>query len=334
MGFFYVLLASLKSILKSLLPSDNKQWKVFLACLTISTILWGLLKFSEEREDELQVLLKFENFPKNQILIGKLPESMPVKIRAQGFDLISRSFSFNQAQVVIDLSKSIVLEKGDNNQYVWLPKLNSKSIIAAIGANLKSSIYPVDSVNVLFSEIIEKELITSFKYKLLNPVDHYVLNQPLVSPYNVKVRGAKSVLNKMDTIYSELRVFDRLESDLDQDFNLEKPFGVDSLYEDSIRVFVGVETIAKYQFEIPILIKNAPDSLEVKLFPNEVKVSFSCRASKLTQITPNDFSAEVDFSEVKSSFKRLSIDLFKIPLNVSEVSIEPASVEYIIKSKD
>lgn len=327
-------MADIKNIFKGILPKDQKQWKVFLACLTVSTILWGLLKFSEEREDEVQVSLKFVNFPKNEMIISDLPTSMPVKLRAQGFDLISRSIGFNEPQVEIDLSKVMMLSKGDLKQYVWLPKLNAKEISKALGSGFKSSVYPVDTVKVLFSEITTKELNTYFDFDILNAKEHFVYKKPLISPSKIKVSGAKAILNNLDTIKTVKSKIDVLESDLDQDFALIRPFGVDSLYQDSVRVYLGVEVLKEHQFEIPLIVKNAPDSLEFKLFPNEVVVSFTCGSSDLIQISPNEFSVEVDYKDVQSSFERLTVDLVKAPKLVKDIRVEPASVEYLIKSKD
>lgn len=327
-------MANIKDIFKGILPRDKKQWQVFLACVGISTILWGLLKFSEEREDELEVLLNFTNFPKKEMMVDDLPVSMPVKIRAQGFDLISRSIGFNKPTVSIDLSKALIVKRGNVNQYVWLPKMHSKEITQAIGANLKSSIYPVDSVKVLFSEIIEKEVVTGFNYNIKNAKEHFIFKQPLLSPYKVRVRGAKSVLQELDTIKTEFVEIDVLEEDLDLDYRLIKPFGVDSIFKDSVRVFLGVEVLKNYEFEVPISILNAPDSLEFKLFPNEVVVSFTCGSSDMTKVSPHDFGAQVNFEDVKSSFKRLSVELHKFSPFVRDIRVEPASVEYIVKSKD
>jgi hypothetical protein len=327
-------LAGNKNILRRILPQDKKQLKVFLACMAISTILWGLLRFSEEREDELEIALSYKNFPKDKMLISDLPKIMPVKIRAQGFALLSRSFGFNKPTVEIDLSKLKIISRGDINQYVWLPKLNAKEIIRSIGTNIKSSIFPVDTIKANFSDVITKDLITSFNFKVANAREHFVLKKPLLEPYKVKVRGAKSVLNNLDTISTEPIIIKVLETDLDNNYKLTLPFGVDSIFRDSVRVFLGVDALNEYQFEIPISINDAPDSLEFKLFPNEVAVSFVCATSALAEITPKDFLAGVEYNDIKSSFKKLSVTLNKFPFNVKDIKIEPASVECIIKLKD
>lgn len=326
-------MANFKSILKTLLPPNPKQWKVFLACLGISTILWGLLRFSEGREDELQVVLEFKGLPTDKVLVSDIPESMPVKIYAQGFDLITRSLSFNRPKVVINFSDMILVEKGDYMHYVWLPKLNSKAITKAIGADLKSSIYPVDSVKISFSEITEKQIPTSIV--IATEVDDlHLLKTPLVQPSFVNVRGAKSVLNQTDTIFTQDTITEQLQVDLDADFKLQKPKGILSLSSDSVRVFIGVETVTEYQYEIPLKIKNLPDSLEVRLFPNEVKVRFSCGSGYFSTLTPRQFSAEVDYDDIKMGLKNLAVQLAQFPKEIKSPKLEPANVEYILKIKD
>lgn len=333
-GIFFDHLSVVKKILGGILPQDKKQLKVFLACIAVSTILWGLLRFSEEREDELEVVLTFKNFPKDALLISELPKSMPIKIRAQGFALLSRSFGFNKPSVEIDLSKVKIISRGDIKQYVWLPNLNAKEIIRSIGTNIKSSIFPVDTIQALFSELITKDLITSFDFKVDKAREHFLIKKPIITPFKVKVRGAKAVLSNLDTISTEPVLIKILESDLDNDYKLNLPFGIDSLFTDSVRVFLGVDALNEYKFEVPIFIDNAPDSLEFKLFPNEVVVSFVCATSALAEITPKDFLAQVEYNDIKSAFKKLSVTLNKFPSSVKDIKIEPASVECITKLKD
>lgn len=326
-------MVQLKSILKTLLPPNSKQWKVFLACLGISTILWGLLRFSEGREDELQIVLEFNGLPKDKVLVSEIPETMPVKIYAQGFDLITRSLSFNRPKVVINFSDMILIEKGDLMHYVWLPKLNSKAITKAIGAKLRSSIYPIDSVKISFSEITEKILPTGLSIATKSDNLH-IIKTPLLQPAFVKVRGAKSVLNRMDTIFTQETLTEQLQTDLDADFALQLPKGVLSLSTDSVRVFIGVETVMGYQYEIPIKIKNVPDSLEVRLFPNEVKVLFNCGSGYFSTLTPRQFTARVDYNDIKMGHNNLTVQLTEFPFKIKSPKLEPANVEYILKTKD
>lgn len=329
-------MANIKNIIKGGLPKEKRQWKVFLTCVGISTILWGLLKFSEERNDNLEVDLNFYNFPSKKIRISEIPKSISVTIQAQGFELISKSFGFRNPSVDIDLSKAKVLKRNNEIHYFWLPSQHTVELEEATGSKLKGGkvTSKTDTVKIIFSDVVEKDLVTFFKYKITRAEDLFVFKEPLLSPYKVTVRGAKSVLNALDSISTEPVRLDLLESDLDEDFKLLMPFGVDSLFTDSVRVFMGVEALKEHEFMIPISILDAPDSLEFKLFPSEVKVSFTCGMSDLAKFTPRDFGARVNFEDIQSSFKKLNVELFKAPDIVKKIKVEPASVEYIVKSID
>lgn len=329
-------MGNLKNILSGLLPKEKSQWKVFLTCLGISTILWGLLTFSEERNDDLDVDLNFINFPLKEIRISEIPKSISVTIKAQGFELISKSFGFRNPTVDIDLSKTKILKRNNEIHYYWLPSRHAVELEEATGLKLKGGkvTSKTDTVKVVFSAVVEKDLITCFDYKVSKAKDYFVLKEPLLSPYKVTVRGAKSVLNNLDSIYTEQVIIDLIDADLDQDYNLLKPFGVDSIFNDSVRVFMGVEALKEHEFMIPISILDAPDSLEFKLFPSEVKVTFTCGMSDLVMFTADDFVARVNFEDIKSSFRKLNVELFKTPDIVKKIKIEPASIEYIVKSID
>lgn len=327
-------MSSTKEISRSFLPRDKKQWSVFLLCLTISTLLWTLLKFSEEKEEDVEVQIEFINYPGNQILVGKKIKSFPVKIKAQGFELLSQSFGFSEPTVKIDLTKVRVLKQGDINLYYWLPKLNGQAILSSFTAEIKSVAYPLDTVKMFFSEKIEKELVAKFNFKVKNLTEHYNIGNSLESPQFVKVIGAQSILKNLDTIFTEEVVFDRLESDLNADYPLKKVFGIDTLFTDSIEVFLGVESIERFKFEVPIEIRNKPDSLDVKLFPSEVKINFTCGMKEFVNYTPNSFKPYVDFKDFNPSFKKMTIKLDNPPQQVKDISIEPFNVEYLLRSKD
>lgn len=329
-------MANIQNIFKGLLPSNKKQWKIFLACLGISTVLWSLLRFSEERSDTIQVQLNFINYPKDQILVSEIPKSIPVTIQGRGFELISRSFGFRSSNLDIDLSKVKLLNRNDEIHYLWLPNEHKIEIYQAIGSKLKigDALSKADTLKLVFSEKIEKDLITRFTYQVNKAREHFILKQPLISPIKVTATGAKSKLKYIDTVYTEFSELDLLDTDLSQTYKLEIPEGVDSLFEDSVKVYMGVEALKESTFKIPISILNLPDSLEFKLFPNEVNVTFICGESDGNKLQNDDFRASVRFEDIKSSFKRLNVILGKYPNTLKNLRIEPASVEYIIKSKD
>jgi YbbR domain-containing protein len=328
--------AKVQNILKGLIPSNKKQWKIFLACLGISTVLWSLLRFSEERTDTIKVQLNFINYPKSQILVSSVPKAIPVAIQGRGFELISRSFGFRSSSIDIDLSKAKKLNLNDETHYLWLPNQHKLEIYQAIGSKLKigDALSKVDTVKLIFSEKVEKELFTSFNYQVNKAREHFILKQPVVSPRKVIARGAKSKLKLIDTVYTELAELDLLDTDLNTTYKLQRFDGIDSLFEDSVKVYMEIEALKESNITIPISILNLPDSLEFKLFPNEVNVTFVCAESDEKEIQTEDFRASVRFEDIKSSFNRLNVILNQYPNTLKNLRIEPSSVEYIIKSKD
>ena len=323
-----------KYILSNILPKGKQQWTVFVWCLFISSLLWTLLKFSEEGEEEVLIDVEFINLPKDQILVGDRVSSFPVKIKAQGFDLIFNGIGIDHPKVFINLNNVPISKKGDVNQYFWLPKRNEELISKAFDGKVKGMSFPIDTIKILFSPRITKEVYTKFNFSVDKTREHFSFGVPAEVPKKIKVIGAKSVLNSIDTIYTNLVNLESLESNLDKDYPLKKPFGVDSLFTDSIRVFIGVESIEKFKFEVPIEVRNKPDSLEVKLFPNEVKITFVCGTNQFSEISPRSFKPYIDFKDIDASFKKISISLDNQPEQVKEVKIEPYSVEDILKTKD
>ena len=323
-----------KNILSNILPKGKQQLTVFIWCLFVSSLLWTLLKFSEEGEEEVLIDIQFTNLPENQVLLGNELISFPVKIRAQGFDLIFNSFGVDHPKVTIDLSSITVSEKADVIQYSWLPKRNEEQIVKAFSAKVKEISFPLDTVKILFSSRITKDVLTKFIFKVDSTREHFYFGKAVEYPKSIKVIGAKSILNDLDTIYTDLINLEQLETNLDKNYPLIKPNGIDSLFTDSIRVFIGVESIDKFTFKVPIQVRNKPDSLEIKLFPNEVQITFVCGNKQFSKISPSSFKPFIDFKDIDASFKKISISLEEQPKNVKEVKIEPYSVEYILKTKD
>lgn len=323
-----------KNISSNILPKGKQQLTVFIWCLFVSSLLWTLLKFSEEGEEEVLIDIQFTNLPENQVLLSNELISFPVKIRAQGFDLIFNSFGIDHPKVTIDLSLITVSDKADVKQYSWLPKRNEEQIVKAFSAKVKGISFPLDTVKILFSSRITKDVFTKFIFKVDSTREHFYFGKAVEYPKSIKVIGAKSILNDLDTIYTDLINLEQLETNLDKNYPLIKPNGIDSLFTDSIRVFIGVESIDKFTFKVPIKVRNKPDSLEIKLFPNEVQITFVCGNKQFSKISPRSFKPFIDFKDIDASFKKISISLEEQPKNVKEVKIEPYSVEYILRTKD
>ena len=93
-----------------------------------------------------------------------------------------------------------------------------------------------------------------------------------------------------------------------------------------------VKRFTEKSLEVLINIKNLPDSLAIKLFPQSLEVTFLILIDKAEGITASDFNFICDFNKVQKTKKNTLDVLLDIkPKGVSNVRWKPKKVDYLIR---
>ena len=115
--------------------------------------------------------------------------------------------------------------------------------------------------------------------------------------------------------------------------NIQKPQGV-NINRKSVSLTIPVEMCTEKEIKVPISIENLPRNINIRTFPNEVKIRFSVGLSHYNSVTEKTFSAILDYNDIilnpDKSTATLQLDytsgyIFNIQLN-------PSEVEYIIEN--
>jgi hypothetical protein len=81
-----------------------------------------------------------------------------------------------------------------------------------------------------------------------------------------------------------------------------------------------------------IHIKNLPDSLAIKLFPQTLQLTFSVLVDKAEGIKPSDFNFYCDFRKIQLTEQNtLDIFLENEPEGVRNIRWQPKKVDYLIR---
>ena len=159
---------------------------------------------------------------------------------------------------------------------------------------------------------------------------HYLYNDIKVKPDSVLVKGPESILDTLASIKTASQHYKALDQLTQRNVSLRE---IKKLEFSPKRVVVSipVEEYTEKRVEVPITIDNLPDSIQVNLFPAEVKVSFMIGLSRFGEIMPEDFKASVLYDDLKNKLDYLPVFLEKVPPHLKSVSFTPKKIEYLIE---
>jgi YbbR domain-containing protein len=126
---------------------------------------------------------------------------------------------------------------------------------------------------------------------------------------------------------------DSIDETLKTNVNLQRVTeGNLSVYPRSIQVNIPVEEFTEKVLEIPVKLISNNEGLNVKIFPEKVKVTFIVALSKYEDTDEDFFEATADLNLWKQfNYKVMPVKISKMPEYCKIVKIEPRTVDFIVK---
>ena len=306
---------------------DKGKIKYFLFFFFISISFWIITKLSNDYNSIISFDLKFEKIPNHISLINPVSNKIDVSIKTSGFQFIYHKIF--KRTININIPSEIF--KNDNFKYyteslVYLvkDKFDSKTEIKAI--------FPKE-ITLNFSKKTRK------KVKIIPPTNiifknGYGLSEKIILvPDSIWITGNNDLLDSINFLRTKLLNYGKIDASLKYSFDIIKPNENIDLERSKAESLIKIEKFTEKIFLAPIKIKNLPDSIAIKLFPNQVKVRFLSSLSKIKLIKANDFKFNVDFNKIGiRNEKFLQINLDSFPDYLSKIRWTPKKVEFLLRN--
>ena len=146
----------------------------------------------------------------------------------------------------------------------------------------------------------------------------------------MEISGPASTVELIQQWKTDSLVLSDLRSDKTVAVALLKPPDELSLGTPQTEVRINVEQFTEKSLFVPLTIRNGPDSL--KIFPQQIKLTCVVGLSQYNEVTPRDFTVEVDLQNVPVSEDKNTapIQLTQQPSFVKNVKFSPKSAEFYI----
>lgn len=303
-------------------------------CVIIAAILWFLNALNKEYTSEISYPVRYTDLPKGKYLVSELPSDITLEVKAKGFTLVGYRISTSFLPINLDINSysNYMLEKDNILEYTLKLSTIKDRINNQLNSDIKLLNIKPEEIYFKFSHAVTKMIpvkpIVDYSLK-----KQYILKDEITAvPDSILVSGPASMMDTLSYIPTQIWKAGEISKNLSRTIDLDFPPNF-SAEEKSVKINIELERFTEAKRNIPISVWNLPDSLNIKLFPNTVDISYEIGLSRYDKVTDKDFEFIVNYSQTPNS-SYLPVEIVKIPSFIKNLSYTPQKVEYILEKKN
>jgi hypothetical protein len=309
------------------------KFMVFLFFLFLSTVFWFLSALSKNYSSIVTCNVRYTNFPKKKFLTGNLPNKLSVKINGFGFSILRHNLTTQFYPVIVDV-ENLQLRKAsktDSTKYVGLTSMIYSEIANQMSSDISIIDVNPDTLLFEFTDILDKrvpvkpDVETSFDKQ-------FMMNGTITTkPDYIVISGPRTIISKINSVSTRKKRYVKLNEPVKELVSLISVKGIE-MYQKEVEVNIPVEKYTEASLKLPIEVINRPGGVVLRIFPNQIQISFLVALSEYKKVKANQFRVVVDYnSVVNNPGNKLKVDVTNSPANIHSQKFEPSYVEYLIE---
>ena len=301
----------------------NRKLNIFIASIVFAIILWGSISLSDFYYTNVNVKLTLTNFPEGYTTGSSLPEEIKIRVRGEGWRLVSINVG-PDTEFKVSVGGDSSWHHINLYDYLetnrWL--LSDVDIIG---------LYP-DTLNFYVERIVSKKLPVASGLDLEFKPGYGLASKIIFKPDSVVVKGPLSFLQSRKEIQTNEIKLELLDSRISSEVSLEQNYGF--IYSSNlIEVVLDVQRIVDKQFDnIPVDVIDIPAGREVVLLPNKVNINVRGGIEILGKLKAEQFHAFVKYQTLVRDTSGSILPEFLLPKNVILQYSKPDRLRYVIRS--
>ena len=303
-----------------LAPKEDRA--ILFVCIGIALIFWLLVKLSQTYKAHKEVAFDVQA-PTGQVLAKQPPKNLNVEVEGTGWDLLFDFFTKRELLLSYDLEglERLNLSRG---------QLRSDIKQQLYSDNIKIVDINQDALSLLLEEESNKRVPVHLSAKLSFAAEHQLLPPVKLSPDSVTLSGPKSVIKAYSSWPTDSITRSGLARTQVQSVPLQAAPPEIMLSTAAVEVSIRVEPVTEKSVYVPLVVKNAPDSL--RIFPDKVTLTFKVGLSKYDSVSYRDFTAEIDMKSMSpnAASNTVPIVITQQPGYIKSLYYRPKAAKYFI----
>lgn len=307
--------------------SKNKRpILTFLVFLILSTALWLLIKLSENYATQTTFRVALVDVPADKWM-ASTEHTAKLSLDIDGFHMLKYEM-IREAKRTATISLSEVPYRFENgNTYSFSSQYVAEQIANRLDIN--TSDITMNDAKIYFNmEPLKSKVVpVRLRSNIKTQRQYDVYGIPILDPSSITVYGPEEIIDTLKSVETKLLSKSNIGQNFTETVALDLPEGKIQSNTKSVKVSINVVKFTETDIKVPI---STPDSLKLRLFPEEMTVKCLVAIKDYASVVPENFRVEPDMEQLKTRQPLLDLHLVIWPQHIQVLETSPDKVEYII----
>lgn len=311
---------------KRLNKLQRRKINIFIKCLLISFVAWMLIAASNKYVFTIKAGIEFVNIPENRAFHSLQSDTVSVRIKMSGWDVLLSRLNPDTANIQVDLgglkTRNYIIFA---NQIGFLNKQfpSNKQVI---------SVSP-DTLYFDFSKQTQRKVPVRVPTSLSFKKQYGIIGDTRTNPSYITITGPLEDVANIEFLETDSITGKNIHTDIRTIANINKKQRTNiTIYPTFTEVTIPVGEVTEKIIELPIKIENSEKYRSVRIIPSKVVLTVLVSLKDYAKFSARDFEAVVDLSNWEANnMSSLPIIITRIPDFVSVVKLEPQNVDFFVR---
>jgi len=286
---------------------------------------WFYANFNDTYSYNVDIPLIIKT-PYDKAIETDLPKSISIKVKGNGWDLFNLLYFNTNKQCYLDLAKLNLISDTVNINKKILTKFTE-----SIGNFTPLEVYP-EIITLTLDKVIEKDIPIKSRVKIIPDKQFVLAQEQVLNPSYIKVRGSKKVIEKLEFIDTEDKVYKNLFKDFRGKAKLDNLDGKIKFISKSnnVRITQKIDQLSEYVIEnIPVEIIGTLKS-EHRIYPQQLSLTVRGGINNILKLNYNSIKIKIDAKNILEDVDGYLIPNIITPNNITVIDMYPKYLRHYV----
>lgn len=304
----------------------SRKLNIFLLFVLLALVFSVLTKLSRDYTQTIRFKILAVNIPEDKVIIKDSMQNLDISLTTYGFKLIR--YYLSKPSIKVDIGN---LDQTDEF-YLWTVNKEFANVIAQFDPKVKIETINPDTLKLRYDTNAVKKVPVVLNSNIEFSPGYDIVNALTLQPDSIKIIGPGILIDTILSVHTKALKLENINTNISTTVDLKLPANDQlRLSEPRVSIEGQVERFTEGSIEVPVILRNVPNDLKLKIYPKNVEVIFYTNLSQYKSIGPNSFIVECDYQEaIESNSNYLTPRITQQPDQVKTARLNSDRIEFII----